>query len=120
MRSAFNKDAQDIEAVLLVLVNPEDDVKTLNCVRRPNTDDIEREQVVQIAELIEAGYVLVGLLVLPPSGRIDDYIDALGVLRWPAETWESCRSIEESKAFIAQVADQLAPASYHLCHVPNG
>jgi hypothetical protein len=70
-------------------------------------------------ELIEAGYVLVGLLVQPASDRIDDYIDAFGVLRWPAETWESCRSVQESKKFIADVAEQLIPESYHLRHAPE-
>jgi hypothetical protein len=71
-----------------------------------------------MGEFIEAGYVPIGLLVLPPTERIDDYLDACGVLRWPAETWGSCRSIEESKRFIAQVAEGLAPSNYHLRHFP--
>ena len=119
LKPAFDEDSENLEAVLLVLVNSEDEVQTLNCLRRTNTDDVEGGQAAKMAELIAAGYALVGLLVLPPSDRIDDYMDASGVLRWPAETWESSRSVEESKGFIAHVAEALVPASYHLRHVPE-
>ena len=119
LRPAFDEDSENLEAVLLVLVNSEDDVQTLKCMRRTNTDDVVGGQAVQMAELIAAGYALVGLLVLPPKDRIEDYMDASGVLRCPAETWDSCRSIEESKGFIGQVAEALVPASYHLRRVPE-
>ena len=95
------------------------EVQTLNCLRRTNTDDVVGGQAAKMAELIAAGYALVGLLVLPPSDRIDDYMDASGVFPWPAETCDSCRSIEESKGFIGQVAEALVPASYHLRRVPE-
>jgi hypothetical protein len=116
LRPAFT---ENLEAVLLVLVNSEDEVQTVNCMRRPNADEIEAGQAGQMEELIEADYVPIGLLVLPPSDRINDYVDASGVLRWPAETWESCRSVEERKGFIAHVAEGLIPG-FHLRHVPNG
>jgi hypothetical protein len=119
LRSAFNKDAENLEAVLGVFVNSQDEIQTPNCLRLANTDEIQGEQAERIGELIAAGYALVGLLVLPPSDRIDDYMDASGVLRWPAETWASSRSVEESKGFIAHVAEALVPASYHLRHVPE-
>jgi len=119
LRSAFNKDAENLEAVLGVFVNSQDEIQTPNCLRLANTDEIQGEQAVRMEELIVAGYVPVGLLVLPPTGRIDDYIDASGVLRWPAETWESCRSVQESQKFIAEVAGELIPESYHIRHVPD-
>jgi hypothetical protein len=117
--AAFPKDAEHFEDVVVVLVNPEDEIRTLNCARRVNSDDLVGEQIMQMDALISEGYALVGLLVQPPSGQIDDYKDASGVLRWPAETWESSRSVDESKRLIAQVAQQLVPTSYHLRHVPE-
>lgn len=119
LRSASNEDAENLEAVLVVFVNSQDEVRTLNCLRRVNSDEIQGEQALHMGEFLAAGYALVGLLVLPPSDRIDDYMDASGVLRWPAETWDSCRSSEEGKGFIGQVADALVPASYHLRRVPE-
>jgi len=104
---AVDKAVENLERVILVFVNSEE-VQTLNCVRRVNSDEIQGDQAVEMEELIAAGYVPVGLLVWPPSDRIEEFMDDCDILRWPAETWESCRSVEESKGFIGHVAEEPA------------
>jgi hypothetical protein len=108
------KKETDVESVLLVFVNSCDVVRTFPALRRVGTGPLLGQSAVHVDSFVDAGYELIGLVVLPLPQDLGRHVDSAGRLQWPVEVFRSHRTKEESNALVEFVASEVLPSIYPI------